>query len=404
MLKIAATAAVFLLTYGGVAAGRIPGLRIERAGIALTGAALMMAIGAISPEDAYRAVDLGTIALLIGMMIVVGHLRLSGFFRLTAGRALAYAHSPAVFLVAVSATSAALSAFLVNDAVCLVMAPLVLQMTRALERRPAPYLVAVAMASNAGSVATITGNPQNMIIGATARIPYGEFAARLTPIALFGLVAAVAAVALGYRREFLTKARFSAEPVKTRVNRWQMFKALAVSIGVIAMFFFGVPVGEAAILGGAVLLVTRSIKAEKVHREIDGTLLLIFGGLFIVVAGAEKVLLNPEIVAAARDAGLSNIWRLTGTTAVLSNLVSNVPAVLMLKPFVAGLDDSKRLWLAIAMSSMLAGNFAIVGSVANIIVAERARQAGVAISFWDYARIGAPMTVVTLVFGAWWMR
>jgi Na+/H+ antiporter NhaD/arsenite permease-like protein len=403
MFKIVATAAVFILTYGGVAAGRVPGLRIDRAGIALTGAALMMAIGAITPDEAYRAVDLDTIALLIGMMIVVGHLRLSGFFRLAAGHALGYAHSPAVFLVAVSAITAVLSAFLVNDAVCLVMAPLVLQMTRALKREPAPYLLAVAMASNAGSVATITGNPQNMIIGATAHIPYGEFAARLWPIAFFALVASAAAVALGYRGEFLARARFSAEPVKTHVNRPQTIKALAVTVLVVAMFFLGVPVGEAAILGGAVLLVTRSIKAEKVHREIDGTLLLIFGGLFIVVAGAEKVLLNPDLVAAVRDVGLSNVWRLTATTAALSNIVSNVPAVLMLKPFVAGLADEKRLWLVIAMSSTLAGNFTIVGSVANIIVAERARQAGVAISFWDYARIGTPMTLVTLAFGAWWM-
>jgi Na+/H+ antiporter NhaD/arsenite permease-like protein len=166
--------AIFLLTYAGVAIGRLPGLRIDRAGIALTGAAFTIAVGAISPEEAYRAIDLDTLALLLGMMIVVGHLRLSGFFRLGARWALEHAHSQPVFLVAVALTSGLLSAFLVNDAVCLVMAPLVVETTRALKRDPVPYLLAVAMASNVGSAATITGNPQNMIIGAFSHIPYVE--------------------------------------------------------------------------------------------------------------------------------------------------------------------------------------------------------------------------------------
>jgi Na+/H+ antiporter NhaD/arsenite permease-like protein len=167
-----ATAIIFTLTYGGIALGRIPGLRLDRAGIALTGAALMMAIGAITPEEAYRAVNLDTLALLLGMMIVVAHLRLSGFFRLVTRWALVHAHSPLILLATVATTAAAFSAFLVNDAVCLVMTPLVIEVTRSLRRDPIPYLLAVAMASNVGSVATITGNPQNMIVGAVSRIPY----------------------------------------------------------------------------------------------------------------------------------------------------------------------------------------------------------------------------------------
>jgi Na+/H+ antiporter NhaD/arsenite permease-like protein len=146
-----ATAIIFILTYIGVALGRIPGLRLDRAGIALTGAALMMAVGAITPEEAYRAIDLDTIALLLGMMIVVAHLKLSGFFRLVTGWALAHAHSPLVLLATVAVTTGAFSAFLVNDAVCLVMAPLIIEVTRSLRRDPVPYLLAVAMASNVGS-------------------------------------------------------------------------------------------------------------------------------------------------------------------------------------------------------------------------------------------------------------
>jgi Na+/H+ antiporter NhaD/arsenite permease-like protein len=153
----AAMGVIFVLTYAGVALGRIPGLRLDRAGIALTGAALTMAVGALPPREAYQAIDLDTLALLLGMMIVVAHLKLSGFFRLVTSWALAHAHSPLILLVVIAATTGVLAAFLVNDAICLIMAPLVIEVSRGLERSPIPYLLAVAMASNVGSAATITG-------------------------------------------------------------------------------------------------------------------------------------------------------------------------------------------------------------------------------------------------------
>ena len=192
-------------------------------------------------------------------------------------------------------------------------------------------------------------------------------------------------------------------PPPARVHRPQMIKAALVTFGVVGLFFAGVPVAKAAILGGALLLVTRAIKARKVYREIDGALLLMFAGLFVVVAGAEKVLLTPDAVAAVQGLHLDNVWALSGVSAVLSNVISNVPAVLALKPFVAGLADAPRAWLVIAMSSTLAGNFTLVGSVANLIVAERARAAGIEISLWAYCRAGIPLTLLTLALGAWWL-
>jgi Na+/H+ antiporter NhaD/arsenite permease-like protein len=398
-----ATAAIFVLTYAGVTLGRIPGLRLDRAGVALTGAALMMAVGALSPQEAYRAVDLDTIVLLLGMMIVVAHLKLSGFFRLVAGWALTRAHSARLLLVAVVLTAGIFSAFLVNDAVCLVMAPLVIEVTRTLRRDPVPYLLALAMAANVGSTATITGNPQNMIIGAVSHIPYTVFAAVLAPVAIAGLVLVVMVIFAVSRREFRNPEGLVAVPPPARVHRPQMIKAALVTFGVVGLFFAGVPVAKAAILGGALLLVTRAIKARKVYREIDGALLLMFAGLFVVVAGAEKVLLTPDVVAAVQGLHLDNVWALTGVSAVLSNVISNVPAVLALKPFVAGLPDESRAWLVIAMSSTLAGNFTLVGSVANLIVAERARAAGIEISLWTYCRAGIPLTLLTLALGAWWL-
>jgi Na+/H+ antiporter NhaD/arsenite permease-like protein len=402
-LTTLATAAIFVLTYAGVTLGRIPGLRLDRAGVALTGAALMMAVGALSPQEAYRAVDLDTIVLLLGMMIVVAHLKLSGFFRLVAGWALTRAHSAPLLLVAVVLTAGVLSAFLVNDAVCLVMAPLVIEVSRTLRRDPVPYLLALAMAANVGSTATITGNPQNMIIGAVSHIPYTVFAAALAPVAIAGLVLVVIVIFAVSRREFRNHERLLAVPPPARVHRPQMIKAALVTFGVVGLFFAGVPVAKAAILGGALLLVTRAIKARKVYREIDGALLLMFAGLFVVVAGAEKVLLTPDAVAAVQGLHLDNVWALSGVSAVLSNVISNVPAVLALKPFVAGLADAPRAWLVIAMSSTLAGNFTLVGSVANLIVAERARAAGIEISLWAYCRAGIPLTLLTLGLGAWWL-
>jgi Na+/H+ antiporter NhaD/arsenite permease-like protein len=395
------TAIIFLLTYAGISLGRIPGLRLDRAGIALTGAALMMAVGAITPDEAYRAVNLDTLALLLGMMIVVAHLRLSGFFRLVTSWALAHAHSPLILLATIALTAGAFSAFLVNDAVCLVMAPLVIEVTRSLRRDPIPYLLAVAMASNVGSAATITGNPQNMIVGAVSRIPYTEFAAALAPVALAGIVLVFAVLAALWFREFRQSTELTAKPRSPRIHKPQLIKAVLVTLGVIAAFFAGVPVAMAAFLGGALLLVTRSIKAHKVYQEIDGSLLLMFAGLFVVVAAAEKVLLSPELVGAVQIFHFANTYVLTADTAVLSNIISNVPAVLALKPFVLGLTDQHRIWLVIAMSATLAGNLTPVGSVANLIVAERARAAGIHISLWTYCRAGIPLTLLSLALGAW---
>lgn len=275
-----ATGIIFVLTYAGVSLGRVPGFRLDRAGIALTGAALMMAVGAITPEEAYRAINLDTLALLLGMMIVVAHLRLSGFFRLVTRWALEHAHSPLVLLATVAITAGAFSAFLVNDAVCLVMTPLVIEVTRSLRRDPIPYLLAVAMASNVGSTATITGNPQNMIVGAVLRIPYVEFAAALAPVAVAGLVLVIVMLVALWLREFRQPAQLTAKLPSSRFRKPQLIKAVSVTLGVIVAFFAGVPVAMAAFLGGALLLVTRAIKAHKVYQEIDGSLLLMFAGLF----------------------------------------------------------------------------------------------------------------------------
>ena len=393
---------IFCASYLALALGKVPGLSIDRAGVALVGACLMVASGVMTLDDAYRAVDFNTITLLLGMMIVVANLRLSGFFALATAWIAQRAHRPLLLLVAIVAISGVFSAFLVNDAICLVMAPLVLELTIGLRRNPVPYLLAVAMASNVGSVATITGNPQNMMIGSFSAIPYATFAAALAPVALIGLVLTAALLALLHRDE-LRGERLVPRLPRLRVNRVLVARSLLATALVVTLFFAGQPPAKAAIIVGALLLLTRRVKSARVYAEIDWSLLLMFTGLFIIVAGAEHELLGPRAIEAVGQLHLADVPVLSAVTAALSNLVSNVPAVLLLKPFVAALPEPHRAWLVIAMASTLAGNFTVLGSIANLIVVEKAARRGIVITFWDYFRVGAPLTVMMLIIGTLWL-
>jgi Na+/H+ antiporter NhaD/arsenite permease-like protein len=398
-----AAGGIFGASYLALAIGEVPGLSIDRAGVALVGACLMVASGAMPLDDAYRAIDWNTITLLLGMMIVVANLRLSGFFALATTWVARRAHRPLALLCAIVAVSGVFSAFLVNDAICLVLAPLVLELTLAMKRRPLPYLLAVAMASNVGSTATITGNPQNMLIGNFSHIPYASFVAALAPVALIGLLVTVALIALMHRAEFVDGATFD-PPVRQRhVNQSLIWRSLAAVAALIALFFSGQPPAKAAVHIGALLLLTRRVKSARIYAEIDWSLLLMFAGLFIIVAAAERQLLTPAIIAGVAGLHLADIPVLSLLTAVLSNLVSNVPAVLVLRPFVAGFSEPTTAWKVIAMASTLAGNLTVLGSIANLIVVEKAARRGVVIGFWDYFRVGAPLTLITLAIGTLWL-
>jgi Na+/H+ antiporter NhaD/arsenite permease-like protein len=402
-LTLIAAVAIFSATYAFVAVGKIPVYHIDRAGAALLGGSLMVGTGVLTPEEAYRAIDLDTITLLLGMMIVVANLRVSGFFRVVTGAIAMHVRHPLVLLVAVVLASGLLSAFLVNDTICLVMTPLVLELVIRFGRNPIPYLLAIATASNIGSVATITGNPQNIIIGSLSQIPYGVFAATLAPVAAAGLVVATLLIALIYRKEFLTRDRLQPTSMPTRYHRPLVIKTVIVLAIMVVLFFIGQPVAKVAIVGGAFLLLTRRVKPEKIYIEIDWPLLVMFVGLFIVVAGFEKMVITPEVVGAIGHLRLDDKVVLGTVTVLLSNVVSNVPAVLVLKPFVPNLGDPQRAWLVIAMTATLAGNLTLVGSVANLIVAQRARARGVEIGFWAYFKVGAPLTLATILIGLLWL-
>jgi len=393
---------IFAITYLVLAIGRLPGFRIDRTGAAIIGASFMVGVNALSLDEAYRAINFDTIILLFGMMIVVVNLRLSGFFSLVAERVVEHAHGPTALLVAIVTVAGVFSAFFVNDTMCLVLTPLVLEIALALGRNPIPYLLAVAMGSNVGSVATITGNPQNMMVGSFSGIPYRQFLATLAPVAAFGLVLTVILIRFVYRAEFASAARVKVAEKAVRVDRGLMWKAILVSLGMIAMFFAGWPVPKVAIIAGALLLITRRVNPEKVYSGIDWSLLVMFSGLFIVIAGIEHTSLETGLATLAGRLHLDNVFLLSAFTAVLSNLVSNVPAVLVFKPLVGHLSDPSRAWLTLAMSSTLAGNLTVLGSVANLIVIEQARNR-VKITFWEHFRVGAPLAVLTILAGAAWI-
>jgi Na+/H+ antiporter NhaD/arsenite permease-like protein len=399
-----AAALIFLFTYLVIALGRFPGSRLDRTGAALLGASHMVASGTLTLKEAYRAIDLDTLTLLLGMMIVVANLRFAGFFDLAAAWIARHARSPLMLLLGVTLISGVLSAFLVNDTVCLMLTPLVAEAVIAMRRNPVPYLLAVAMASNIGSTATITGNPQNIMIGSFSNIAYVDFARALAPVAAVGLVIAAALIVLAYRSEFLPGGTLAPAALPWRWKRGLLLKTLVVTAAMVALFFLGVPPPKAAIVAGALLLFTRRVKPERVYREIDWSLLLMFAGLFIVVAGLEKAVLTPELGGEAASLQLGHPAILALVAAVLSNIVSNVPAVLVLSPFVEALRDPRQGWLVLAMAATLAGNFTIPGSVANLIVVQRARKHGVEIGFWSYFRIGAPLTVITIIVGVMLLR
>jgi Na+/H+ antiporter NhaD/arsenite permease-like protein len=398
-----AAALIFTGTYLVLALGRLPWLRVDRTGAAIIGASLMLGFDVLTIDEAMAAVDHSTLLLLFGMMIVVANLRLSGFFRMVGARVIEHAHRPLTLLAAIIAVSGVLSAFFVNDTMCLVLTPLILEITSALGRNPLPYLLAIAMASNAGSAAAITGNPQNMMIGTLSGIPYIRFTEALAPVAGVALIFTFIVIAVAFRKEFAKAPAVTVKHVRVRVNAVLLWKALLVSAGMISMFFWGWPVAKVAIVAGGLLLITRRVKPEKVYHEIDWSLLVMFAGLFIVVAGIEKAFLDQEAARLAARYRLDNVAVLSSLSAVLSNIVSNVPAVLVFRPLVPQLADPEEAWLVLAMSSTLAGNLTLLGSVANLIVVQKARREAT-ITFWDYLRVGAPVAVLSLAFGIVWLR
>jgi Na+/H+ antiporter NhaD/arsenite permease-like protein len=391
---------VFLAVYGGLILGEIPGLRLDRAGIAILGAIALVALGATTTTRAWAMVDVNTIALLFGLMIVSAQFRLFGFYTWVSARLARGRQTPGQLLALVVALAGVLSALLANDIVCLALAPLLVELARKKSLDPMPFLLGLACAANVGSAATLIGNPQNMLIGQALKLSFGRYLLDGGVPALLGLVLVWAVLARMWRGRWAGAAAGS-RPEGEPFNRWQTLKAALVLAGVIAAFLFGPwPHGAVALAGAGLLLTSRHMASREVLGLVDWQLLVMFMGLFVVNGALQEAGYSARGLHQLSASGLDlrSPLVLFGVTALLSNLVSNVPAVMLLLPAASHPSAGPIL----ALASTFAGNFIIVGSIANIIVVDQANRHGVRIDWRTHARVGIPVTLGTLVLaGAW---
>jgi len=392
--------AIFVITYIGLALGKLPVVRVDRCGVALIGAVAMVVSGTLSQSAAVNSVDFHTLALLLGMMIIVANLRLSGVFGWVAGRIFGRAHTGFALLATTVALSGVLAAFFVNDVICLVLAPVVMDVAAQSRLSAVPLLLGLATASNVGSAATITGNPQNMIVAGFAHLDYVEFLIRLAPGAIIGLMIDYAIIAWIYRRSLRGHRRVDSNPpgaAAVSLDRPAALKAAIVTAGTLVCFALGFPTGVVALSAAALMLLVQNVRPDLVYAQVDWTMLLMFAGLFVVVRGAAETGLQKDIIKVVGVERLIHPAVLAVTVAALSNLVSNVPAVLLFRPLFPLLGSSQRVALLLAAVSTYAGNLTLLGSIANLIVVENARRRGIEVDFREHLLVGIPITVLTIV-------
>lgn len=402
--------AIFIITYAIIAIQKIPRVHISRAAGALIGAVAMALFGVLSPQEAYSAIDLDTIVFLLGMMILVAHLEIAGFFELLELWILKRARTQHQLLALVIASSGLLSPLFMNDTICLMFTPVLVRLVQRLKLDPVPYLLGLVLAANAGSMATLIGNPQNMLIGLRSGLSFVEFFVALGPAALLSLVIIYVGILLLFRKSLV-----SALPERPDLPEYHELAAqrglLAVSLGTLVLFLglliFGISPQWAAISCAALLLVLASNRPRRALQHVDWTLLLLFAGLFIVMRGVEATSWLDRLVELTGPglgaSGVVSVLALIMLTVVVSNLVSNVPAVLLLTPILVRAGAGSESWLMLAMASTLAGNLTIIGSAANLIVLEIAAQRGVHISFWTYLKVGLPVTIATMAISIVWV-
>ncbi len=393
--------AIFIITYALLTGVKLPGVKLDRPGAAFVGAVAMVVTRVVAPGDVAHAIDIDTLALLLGMMVLAAALTQASFFRACASLTLRWAKTPRGLLAGLIFTSAALSAFLVNDTVCLMLTPLVLAVTEAAELPAEPYLLGLCMSSNAGSVATFTGNPQNMIIGVASHLSFGRFAAFMVLPALVATVTVWAVLAWVYRGE-VTRRPLAAHAAPPPVDRPLLALCVAVLLAVTTAFFLGASMAWSAMGGAAAVLVLSRRESRLFLKQVDHELLLLFASLFLLVFGvnqegwAERMRL--EFAPIMQGTLARETFGFTALSVVASNVFSNVPYVMLAKAWVPSMQRPALGWEVLALSSTLAGNLTLLGSVANVIVFEQARDRA-PMGFVRYLRVGVPVTLVSLILG-----
>ncbi len=370
----------------------------------------MVGFGVVTFEDALRSIDLDTILFLLGMMIVLAYLELSGFFQVVERRVMGFAHSARGLLFWTIGSSGLLSAVFMNDTMCLMLTPVIVRVTKRLNLPPAPYLIGLATAANIGSTCTIIGNPQNALIGVRSGIPFLSFTWGLWPVSVVGLILDSALLAWIYRRELSAERIVMPPPRQPQtVEPWMLFAGMAAGAGMVAALILGASPAAAAMTAAAVVMLAGSRRPRRALQEVDWMLLMFFSGLFVVMRGVEQAglahKLVSEVVGPLQAGGAEGLALLGAAVTLLSQAVSNVPAVILFVPSFERLPaaEAQHLWLGLAAFSTLAGNLTIIGSVANVIVFESASREGVKISFGEYLRAGATVTLATIAVAWVWL-
>jgi len=404
--------AVFAVVYLGMFLGGLPRLKLDRAGVALLGAIAVIGLGAVSVEEAARAVDLPTVLLLFAFMVMSAQMRLGGFYTATVRWVGGQRLSPTAFMAALIAVAALLSAVFSNDVICLAMTPVVARICLQRGLNPVPFLVGLACAANIGSAATLIGNPQNMLIGSVLKLPFADHLRQALPPVLLSLGVLWAWLALGPQRHVLAGEAPAVAPVQAASDGEPAFdpvqtaKGLLVAGAVLVAFLAtDWPHEVVALVAAGVLLLSRRFHSSDVMGFVDWELLVMFMGLFVVNHAFGQTGLAAEAVAALAAQGihLGQTGPLFTAGLLLSNLVSNVPAVMLLLPHVQG-PGAAGAGLTLALVTTLAGNLLLVGSIANLIVADLAARQGITIDWKTHARIGVPVTMLTLAVVAGWLR
>lgn len=392
------------LTLIGIAFPRLPKINIDRPAAAMAGAVLMVLVGALTFRQAVAAINFDTIALLLGMMLLVVVLQRAGLFTLMAQRAVTLANSPGKLLMSVVIVTAVASAFLVNDVVVLLFTPVVIQACRMQRLNPVPYLIGEAMASNIGSTATIVGNPQNALIGIASGISFARFFAYLAPVAVVSTALLFIVLWAFYRKGLRRTGNTVGSPATvapaTPVNRGMLLRTAPVLAGVVVALFVsslaGFSIPMVALTAGAAAMLLSGVKPSEIIRDVDWVLLLFFAGLFIVVEGAHQSgLLAPVFDRVDLRATAGGIASIHAVSAVASQIVSNVPLTVLLLPLLERVPGD-ALWIALAAGATLAGNATLIGAVANIIVAEQASRQGIDLRFGEFLRVGVVVTALTM--------
>jgi len=364
----------------------------------------MVALGVLPLVDAYAAVDFDVLVFLLGLMLVVGYLEVGKFFEWAAEWILRHAPTPRRLLLGVVVGGGLLSALFVNDTICLVVTPVLLAALGPLRVRPTPYLIGLAMGSNVGSVLAVTGNPQNMLVGIWSGATFGGFLVHMLPVALGGLAITYGWLRWAYAAELREPFGERLATVPVALDRPLVVKGLAVFGVAVVAWLAGGPLPLVAISAGAVMVAIAQRDPAYAIDRVEWSLLLFFASLFVVMRGFEQTgavaWIDRHALALVQGGSAWSVAGVvSGVMAVLSNLISNVPAVMLWRNTVPQLPDPHLVWRVVAMSSTFAGNLLLIGSMANLIVAERAETRGVRIGFWEYARVGVPVTLLTLAWG-----